>query len=61
MDSTKIGKAAEALRDAKLAAIKAQFDEMRSPDQSRLRAKWKEMTVAEIVDRYSKGMTKVRG
>lgn len=55
-DSEKVDKAAEAVRDAKLAAIKAQFDETRNPNEYRLRRKWKEMTIGQIIEKYSKGI-----
>ncbi len=51
-----VEKAAIVLRDAKLAAIKAQFAETRNPDKKRLLNKWKSMTVDEIVVLYSKGL-----
>ena len=51
-----IDKAASVLRDAKLAAIKAQFAETRNPEKNRLLNKWKEMSVGEIVALYSKGI-----
>ena len=51
-----VNKAAAVLRDAKLAAIKAQFAETRDPDKNRLLNKWEEMTVEEIVALYSKGI-----
>ena len=51
-----VNKAATVLRDAKLAAIKAQFAETRDPDKNRLLNKWEEMTVEEIVALYSRGI-----
>jgi hypothetical protein len=51
-----VEKAAIVLRDAKLAAIKAQFAETRDPDKNRLLSKWESMTVDEIVTLYSKGV-----
>ena len=56
-DLPKIEKAATAVREAKLAAVKAHFVETRSPDKGRLLKKWSEMTVDEIVEKYSKGIT----
>ena len=52
----RIEKAAITLRDAKLAAIKAQFAETRNPDKGRLIRKWDSMTVDEIIATYSKGI-----
>lgn len=55
-DSAKIEKAALAVRESKLAAIKAQFAETRNPDKGRLLEKWNEMTVGQIIEEYSKGV-----
>ena len=56
-DAARIEKAAVAVRDAKLAAIKAQFAETRNPDKGRLLRKWKEMSVRQIIEDYSKGIS----
>jgi len=55
-DSAKIEKAAIVVQKAKLAAINAQFEETRSPDKGRLLRKWREMTVGQIIEKYSKGI-----
>lgn len=56
-DSAKIEKAALAVRESKLAAITAQFAETRDPDRGRLLRKWKDMSVGQIVEKYSKGVS----
>ena len=55
-DLTKIEQAALSVQEAKLAAIKAQFTETRSPDEGRLLKKWREKTVEQIIAQYSKGL-----